>query len=87
MILEAKVGKGKLMLTSANIADTATGLANKQMYYSLIKYMQTKAFNPKDQVSVAQIKALTTTPSKYIFNAFTNASPDELKPKQILNKL
>ncbi len=87
MLLEAKVGKGKLMLTSANIADTATGLANKQMYYSLIKYMQTKAFNPKDQVSVAQIQALTTTASKYVFNAFTNASPDELKPKQILNKL
>ena len=86
MIMEAKVGNGKMMITSANIADTASGIASKQLYYSLIKYMNSKTFKPKNKIAVVQIERLTKNPSKFVFNPFTNASPDELKPKQILKQ-
>jgi hypothetical protein len=86
MIMEAKVGKGSIMVTSANLSDTATGLASRQLYYSLIKYMNSNAFHPKNNIALQQISDLTKYPSKFVFNAYTNASPDELKPKQILNK-
>lgn len=86
MIMEAKVGNGQMIITSANISDTANGLAAKQLYFSLIKYMNSPAFKPKDKIALDKIIDLTQKPSKFVFNAFTNASPDELKPKQILNK-
>lgn len=86
MLMEAKVGNGTMIITSANISDTASGLAAKQLYYSLIKYMNSDAFKPKNKVALKQIDDLTKLPSKYVFNAYTKASPDELKPKQILNK-
>jgi hypothetical protein len=48
--------------------------------------MNSDAFKPKNKVALKQIDDLTKLPSKYVFNAYTKASPDELKPKQILNK-
>jgi hypothetical protein len=84
--MEAKVGNGTMIITSANISDTATGLAAKQLYHSLVRYMNSDAFQPKYKVALKQIDDLTKLPSKYVFNAYTNASPDELKPKQIINK-
>ena len=86
MLMEAKVGNGTMIITSANISDTASGLAAKQLYHSLVKYMNSDSFKPKYKVALKQIDDLTKLPSKYVFNAYTNASPDELKPKQIINK-
>ena len=86
MIMEAQVGNGKMMITSANITDTSSGLAAKQLYYSIVKYMNSNAFKPNAKIDLKQIDDLTKVPSKYVFKAYTKSSPDELKPKQILNK-
>lgn len=86
MIMEAQVGNGTMIITSANIADTSSGLAAKQLYYSLVKYMNSNSFKPNAKIDLKKIDDLTKVPSKYVFNAYTKSSPDELKPKQILNK-
>jgi hypothetical protein len=81
LIMEAKVGNGKLIVSSANISDTSSGAAAKQLYYSIKKYMTSDKFNPTDVVELSVIKDLFKTPSKEVWNSFSKATPDELKPQ------
>jgi hypothetical protein len=79
--MEAKVGNGKLVVSSANLSDTSSGPAAKQLFYSIQKYMASSQFNPKDEIQVSVLKDIFRTPSKEVWNSFTNATPDELKPQ------
>jgi hypothetical protein len=81
MLFEVKVGKGKLMVCSADVllAGKERPVA-RQLWYSIRKYMNSGAFNPKTKVPLLLIKKLMTEDSKYVFDAFTKDSPDELKP-------
>jgi hypothetical protein len=81
LIMEAKVGNGKLVVSSANLSDSSSGPAAKQLLYSIQKYMASSQFNPKDEIQVSVIKDIFRTPSKEVWNSFTNATPDELKPQ------
>jgi hypothetical protein len=81
LIMEAKVGKGRMIISSANISDTSSGCAAKQLFYSIQKYMQSNLFEPKDRVELNLIKDLFLTGSKEVWSSFTNATPDELKPQ------
>jgi len=81
LIMEAKVGNGKLIVSSANLSDTASGPAAKQLFYSIQKYMGSQAFHPKQEVPLAVIKDLFISPSKEVWDSFTKATPDELKPQ------
>jgi hypothetical protein len=80
LIMEAKVGNGKLIVSSANLSDTASYPASRQLYYSLKKYMLSDAFNPRDKVELSVIKDIFISPSKETWDSFTKDSPDELKP-------
>jgi hypothetical protein len=80
VVYEARVGKGKLIVSSADLSETK-GPAAKQLFYSLQKYMQSGAFDPAFQVDPALIKDVFLTGSKIVFKTYTNDSPDELKPK------
>jgi hypothetical protein len=81
LVFEAKVGNGKIIVSSANLSDTAAGIASKQLFYSLQKYMSSNNFNPSTNIDISLIKDLITKPSKFTFDAYTKDSPDELKPK------
>jgi len=83
LVFEAKVGKGKLIVSSANLAPDAEGNhpAAKQLFTSLQNYMMTDKFNPAYSVELATVKDIFETPTKEPFNTFTKDSPDELKPK------
>ncbi len=82
MILETRVGAGKLMLCSADLlSDPDHRIVARQLFRSLRAYMQTTAFDPKTTVDLATIRALFNSPSRDTFKAFTNDSPDELKKK------
>ncbi|RZL46493.1 MAG: beta-glucuronidase [Pedobacter sp.] len=86
MVFEAKVGNGKLVVSSANLSADLKDLPSaKQLYYSLQKYMNSTNFNPKNEVDFAVIEDVFKTPSKQQFETFTKDSPDELKPKQKTN--
>lgn len=81
-VFEAKVGKGKLIVSSADLSpDAKHGPAAKQLYYSLQKYMESGDFNPADTIAISVIRDLFKTGSKLVFDTYTKDSPDELKPK------
>jgi hypothetical protein len=84
MLFEAKCGNGKIMVSSANLsASMPNKPAATQLFYSLQKYMLSNAFAPTQSIDINLIRELTTTPSKLVWDAFTKAAPDELKPKTI----
>jgi hypothetical protein len=87
VLFEAKVGKGKLVVSSADLSpDLKDRPAARQLYYSIEKYMNADNFNPTTPVDYAVIKDLFETGSKLVFNAYTNGSPDELKPKKTITQ-
>jgi hypothetical protein len=82
LIFEAKVGNGAIIVSSADLNDKDAGRpAAKQLYKSLIDYMSSKDFAPKQNIDIQLIKDILSKPSKFTFDAFTKDSPDELKPK------
>jgi len=86
MVFEAKVGKGKLLVSSANLGPDLTGTpAAQQLYYSLQQYMDSGQFNPKFDVALSIVQDIFETPSKLQFETFTKDSPDELKVKSKTN--
>jgi hypothetical protein len=82
LLLEAKVGKGKLLLCSVDLkSDLANRPGARQLSYSLKKYVQSKAFDPSSTVELSAVQALFTQPSRETWDGHTKDSPDELKPK------
>ncbi len=86
LVFEAKVGKGKLVVSSANLSpDLKDSPAAQQLYFSLQQYMISDQFNPKYEVAFNTLKDIFESPSKIQFDTFTKDSPDELKPKPKTN--
>lgn len=82
LVLEAKVGKGKLIISSANLSpDLKDSPAAQQLFFSLQRYMMSENFKPKYEVAYNTVKDIFESPSKIQFDTFTKDSPDELKPK------
>jgi len=88
LVFEAKVGKGKLMVSSADLKPGIDGVkpVARQLYNSLINYMNTEKFDPKNEATFELVKDILISPSKYQFSTYTNDSPDELKPNSNQNK-
>ncbi|UYQ95878.1 beta-glucuronidase [Chitinophaga horti] len=82
LIFEAQVGKGKLVVCSADLHDAlpAEKPVARQLYHSLMKYMASADFKPAGNVSYELVNDLLVSPSKIQFNKYTRDSPDELKP-------
>lgn len=84
LIMEARVGNGKVIVSSADLfSDTTHRIAARQLLYSLQQYMTSAAFQPKGRVELSVLKALFNTPSKEVWDSFTKDTPDELKPQNI----
>jgi len=81
MLVEARVGKGRLLMTSM---DVTSNLANRhvarQMRTAILSYMQSRDFNPALTLTPEQVSHFFTRQAPPV-NMFTNDSPDELKPK------
>jgi len=79
LLYEAKVGKGKLIMTSI---DLTTNLEERPvaecLFRSIINYMKSDKFEPAftvDSKTVSDLFTKTAAP----FNTYTKSSPDELK--------
>ena len=83
LIFEARVGKGRLIVSGADLSpDIGPGRpAARQLYYSIQRYMLSDKFNPVYTVDYNVVKDLFVTPSRFVFSTYTKSSPDELKPK------
>ncbi len=81
MMVEAKVGKGKLLMTTMDLTkDLDRRLVASQMRYAILKYMLSDDFNPNLSLDEQVIQNLFTQSAPAV-NMFTKDSPDELKPK------
>lgn len=81
MMIEAKVGRGKLLMTTMDVtSDLNRRLIANQMRYAILKYMMSDDFQPAMEVDKQVIENLFTKSAPSV-NMFTNDSPDELKPK------
>jgi len=81
MMVEANVGKGKLLMTTMDLTnDLEHRLVANQMRYAILKYMMSEDFNPSLSLDKQVIDDLFTKAAPAV-NMFTKDSPDELKPK------
>ncbi len=59
LIVEAKVGKGKLVLTGIDLlTDAEKRPEARQLMYSILKFMRSDAFNPNQEIQLKNIKDL-----------------------------
>jgi len=81
MLVEAKVLKGKLLMTTMDISsDLEHRLVARQMRQAILAYMQSDDFQPSLALQPQVISDLFTKDAPKV-DMFTNDSPDELKPK------
>jgi hypothetical protein len=81
LLFEANVDKGKVMVCSADlISNTDKRIVARQLYHSIINYMNSDQFKPKYTVKLPVISDLFEKKTRSGYNAYTNDSPDELKP-------
>lgn len=88
VLFEAKVGKGKLMVCSADLSKGSFGQNNlnerpaaRQLLYSLTKYMSSDKFNPKYKVDYATVVELFEKKDRPpAINFYTKQSTDDLRP-------
>lgn len=79
LIFEANVGKGRIMVSSADLqTNLDTRIVARQMLYSLTKYMMSDAFQPKGTVTIDNIKDLYTKDGTYV-ETYTKNAPVELR--------
>ena len=81
MLIEAKVLKGKLLMTTMDInSDLEHRIVARQMRKAILDYMKSGDFNPSLVLDVQTIRDFYEKQAPQV-NMFTSDSPDELKPK------
>ncbi len=81
MLIEAKILKGKLLMTTIDISNDLTHRAvARQLRYSILRYMSSATFQPTLELQPERVRELFEQEAPKV-NMFTNSSPDELKPK------
>ena len=81
MLIEARVGKGRLLMTTMDITlNLENRLVARQMRNAILQYMQGSDFKPSLTLSIDEIADFFTREAPKV-DMHTNDSPDELKPK------
>ncbi len=79
MLFEARVGGGRLVMTTFDITSRLSERpVARQLRHSILQYMHSADFQPTQEIEPALIRALYTDEAEKV-NFFTNDSPDELK--------
>lgn len=82
MLFEARVGRGRLLMTTMDLrSDLRHRVVARQMLYSILSYMKSDDFQPRDRVDAARVAELFTKPTPPV-SSYTKNSPDELRPVQ-----
>ena len=81
MLIEARVGKGRLLMTTMDITrNLENRLVARQMRNAILQYMKGSDFKPSLTLSIDEIGDFFTREAPKV-DMHTNDSPDELKPK------
>jgi len=83
MLFEANVGKGKLMMCSADLRNNLdTRIVARQLLHSILNYMNSDYFRPQYKVDVERVRELFTKTDPPL-DTFTTQSPFDLVPRNI----
>lgn len=78
-LFEGSIGKGKIMVCSADLrSDLSNRPVARQLYYSILKYMSSNIFSPQFSLSIALIEDLSKKEGERL-RIETKDAPDELK--------
>ena len=81
MLVEARVGQGRLLMTTMDITGNLERRpVARQMRQAILRYMQSADFQPSLTLSPDVVEGFFIRQAPPV-NMFTNDSPDELKPK------
>jgi hypothetical protein len=81
LLFEANVGKGKVMVCSADlISKPEERIVARQLLYSISKYMNSGNFKPEYTLDLSLLTELFEIKERKGFDFYTKDSPDELKP-------
>ncbi len=81
MLLECRVGKGKLVMTTMDLSNNLDKrLVARQLRLSVLNYMQSDAFKPAFEIPAQTLSQLFTETAPAV-DMFTKDTPDELKPR------
>lgn len=58
LIFETKVGQGRLLVCAADLKSHLDQPGVRQMYFSLLRYMESDAFDPSDELDVNLLRTL-----------------------------
>ena len=58
VLFEAKVGKGRILVCSMDLQNLQEYPEARQMYYSLLSYMDSEQFNPKKELTISAIETI-----------------------------
>ncbi|WP_308991093.1 sugar-binding domain-containing protein [Mariniflexile litorale] len=76
MLFEANVHKGKLIVCSVNLNEKSKkGIVSQQLYKSILQYMTSDAFKPKDAISTEVIQELFEKKNRKVWNSYTKENP------------
>ncbi len=78
MLFEAKVGNGRLMISSMDLQNFNNRPVAECLYRSIIIYMQSPQFRPEISVSMQQVRDIFEKTAPPV-NTFSTSSPDELR--------
>ncbi len=62
ILMEAKIGEGRLMITTADLLAPELHATQRQLLESIINYMNSSAFNPSASLEESALKDLVKTP-------------------------
>ncbi|MGV8136553.1 MAG: sugar-binding domain-containing protein [Mangrovibacterium sp.] len=62
LIFECKAGKGKLLVCMARLPALTEYPEARQLYFSMLRYMDSPAFDPSETLDIAELKALFNEP-------------------------
>ena len=77
LVMEFNVDKGKLLLVMADIDKATSTIEGRQLFKSLIGYMNSDGFLPSTSISMKQLEELLTVPASSLqIDALHNISYD-----------
>lgn len=80
LVFEGKVGKGRLLVTSIDFSNKEKSPVLRQLHFSLLQHLlYTKEWTNRE-IDPVWVRDLSGKPSRFVFDAYTKDSPDELKP-------
>jgi hypothetical protein len=80
MVFEGRIGKGRLLVNSIDFSQKEKSPVMHQLYYSLMDHLLHTTTWSNIEIDPASVRDLTGKSSRFVFDAFTKDSPDELKP-------